>query len=123
MLKACSYCGRVHDTRYTCKAKKIKRGSYERDEVHKLRQLNAWKRKSVEIREAANYLCEVCRDKGIYTYQGLEVHHITPLKDDTDGLLENDNLVCLCGYCHEKAEKGAIEADYLRRLANARNER
>ena len=47
----------------------------------------------------------------------VEVHHITPLNEDYDLRLDNDNLICLCRYHHELAEKGQISRDLLKKLA------
>lgn len=77
--------------------------------------------KSLEIREKANYLCEVCKDRGVYVYDDLEVHHITKLSEDMTQWLDDDNLICLCTNCHSKADKGEIEKEYLRQLVRQRD--
>ena len=41
------------------------------------------------------------------------VHHITPLTDDFDARLDDDNLISLCAYHHEQAERGEISAEEL----------
>ena len=84
-----------------------------------MRGTNKWTRKSIEIRENAKYLCEVCRDQGILNSKNLEVHHITPLAEGGE-LLENLNLVCLCNYHHRMADDGQIEKKYLEDLARSR---
>ena len=116
MYKACSRCGKIHDTRFKCNAGRVYTGGQER----KLRSSYAWTKKSEEIRQKANYLCEACRDKGIYVYDNLEVHHIEKLKEQPNLLLDDYNLVCLCQECHTKADDGLIDADYLRELARHR---
>lgn len=85
-----------------------------------LRSSYNWTQKSKEIRERANYLCEVCRAEGVYTYDGLEVHHITKVKDDEDLLLDNNNLICLCTRHHHQADNNELDKDYLLSLARAR---
>lgn len=120
MYKACSYCGKVHDVKYKCVQYKQAR-RYERDDVDKLHNKYAWAKKSREIREAANYLCEVCKAEGLYTYDNLEVHHIIKLREAPEKLLDDDNLVCLCRYHHEQADNGTLDAGYLKNLANVRN--
>lgn len=92
---------------------KSNQGGQERE----LRSSYAWTKKSQEIRERANYLCEVCRDQGVYTYKELEVHHIVKLRDDKELLLDNNNLVCLCVKHHKEADDGILNADYLKDLA------
>lgn len=44
------------------------------------------------------------------------VHHITQLEQDFELRLENDNLITLCGSCHEEAETGMISKECLRSL-------
>jgi 5-methylcytosine-specific restriction endonuclease McrA len=119
MLKSCKYCGRIHDSKYDCgkKPKPI----YKRTESEQGRYTTAWHKKSIEIKERSQYLCAVCRDKGIYTYDDLEVHHIEPLREHPDLLLEDSNLICLCERCHEKAERGKIDKVYLKLLVHNRD--
>lgn len=119
MYKACPYCGRIHRQGEKCSAfKRIYTGGNER----KLRSTYAWTEKSKEIRENAQGLCEVCRDKGIYTYKGVQVHHIEKVKDNPSKLLDNYNLVCLCEEHHKQADDGKLDADYLRKLSKTREE-
>ena len=58
-------------------------------------------------------MCEVCRQQGVYTYSGLEVHHIVPVREDTDRLLDDDNLICLCTAHHKAADRGEISREAL----------
>jgi len=48
-----------------------------------------------------------------YTYDNLEVHHVVPLEENFDKKLDNDNLVTICEYHHEKAESGEIPRDVI----------
>lgn len=118
MFKACSKCGQIHNTSYVCTKGKIYRGGDER----KQRSRYAWTLKSKEIREKANYLCEVCRDHQVYRYDNLEVHHIIKVKDDLDKLLDDYNLICLCVEHHKQADNNKINTDYLLKLAKRREE-
>ena len=118
MYKSCSRCGKVHSTAYKCNHNRYKKDT----EARRLRQLNSWHSKSEEIRKASNYLCSVCREEGIYNYKGLEVHHITPIEEDKDRVLDNYNLICLCQEHHKQAEIGKIDRDYLYRLARDRED-
>jgi len=113
MMKSCGKCGKIHPYNYKCDKGRIYNGGIERE----LRNKYAWAQKSAEIRERAQGLCEVCRAQGLYTYKGLEVHHIIKLRDNPQGLLDNDNLVCLCVEHHKQADAGLIEIDFLRELA------
>ncbi len=121
MLKSCKYCGRIHDSKFDCGRKP--KSKYKRKESEQIRYTTPMKRKSVEIKESANYLCEVCRDKGKFVTSGLETHHIEKLVDRPDLALDNNNLICLCRNCHEQAEKGYIDVSYLRELARKREEK
>ena len=116
MYKACSRCGKVHNYNYKCNKGKI----YKHNDIDKLRSTKRWTNKSIEIREASNYLCSVCLDKGILNYEDIEVHHIEKLQDNPDLLLENENLICLCKKHHKEADKGKLDKDYLIYLANKR---
>lgn len=120
MMKSCPYCGRIHPVGYIC-PKKPKR-TYHGGEERKLRSSNAWTKKSKEIREKAQGLCEVCRDQGLYTYTGLEVHHIDKVRENKDKLLDDYNLICLCTDHHKQAEQGKLDKEYLRKLARKREQ-
>ena len=118
MYKACSRCGKVHDIRYKCTHNK----SYPQYEGREREQRSSikWQKKREDIREQAQNLCEVCRDNNIYNYRNLEVHHITKLKENPDGLLEDSNLICLCIKHHRQADNGKLSKEYLQKLAMRR---
>ena len=118
-LKSCSRCGKIHPRNYKCNVGRI----YAKTDESRLRSRYAWTRKAKQIKDDANGLCEVCKAQGVYTYDGLEVHHITKLKEDPNGLLEDDNLICLCVAHHKQADDGEIKADYLRELVAKRGKR
>ena len=120
MYKTCSKCGKIHDTRYKCKVNNIIKQSTDES---KLRSTNKWTQKSLGIRARANYLCEVCRDQGRLTYNDLEVHHIVKIKDDSNKLLDDYNLICLCVEHHKQADAGELDTDYLKKLVKDREER
>ena len=118
MYKACSRCGKVHNFNGICPNKRTR--YYQSTEERKLRSSNKWKEKSLEIRERANHLCEVCRDNNIFTYDNIEVHHIIKIRDDTSKMFDNENLICLCVEHHKQADRNEIDSDYLRQLASRR---
>jgi len=122
MLKACSRCGKIHAAGKCTIKPAYKASNYDRsnNDAYQFRQRAKWRKKSKQIRTDAQYLCEVCRDKKKLVYEGLSVHHITPLSEDTSIGYEDTNLICLCSTCHELAEAGMIDRDYLRRLAALR---
>lgn len=114
MYKACGRCGKIHKWGYTCTKGKEYKGGEER----KLRNTYKWEKKSKEIRAGANWLCAVCRDNGIYTYNDLEVHHIEKLRERPDLLLDDENLICLCREHHKQADSGELSKDYLKSLVH-----
>ena len=118
MLKACGRCGKVHEFGKVCYA-----NEYKDSLEHKLRSKYVWTVKAEQIKERANYLCEVCRDKGVYTYDGLEVHHIAKLRNAPHLLLDDANLICLCQEHHKAADRGEIDMEYLKQLAAGRDGR
>lgn len=111
MLRACSKCGKIHQYNYDCKA-----GSLPRTNEQALRNKSKWHKKSEEIRERSFYLCAICKEQGDYRAKDIEVHHIRKLRDYPEGLLEDDNLICLCIDHHKQADRGLIDPDYLRKL-------
>lgn len=116
MFKACSRCGKIHDKYQQCPKITIYRGGEEK----RLRNKNKWHEKAQEIKERANYLCEVCKAEGEITFKGLEIHHIEKLSERPDLLLDNYNLICLCQNHHKQADRGEISKEYLRELAEIR---
>ena len=87
-----------------------------------LRRRSSWTNKSRDIRERSLYLCAVCQDQGkARAEDDIEVHHIIKLKDDPSGLLNDDNLICLCIYHHKQADRGDLSIDYLRELVKKRD--
>lgn len=118
-LISCSRCGRIHSDSIICKP--LTKRKYENTDENKLRSRYSWKKKRANIRERANYLCEVCRALGDYSPKDIEIHHITKLRRDPNGLLEDNNLIALCIEHHKQADRGEIDADYLRRLADERD--
>ena len=117
MLRSCCKCGRIHDDNYKCKS-----GRLPRTNEQALRNRNKWHLKSLDIRERSKYICSVCQDKNKINFDDdLEVHHIIKLRDNPDGLLDDDNLICLCTYHHKQADSGKLKVDYLRALVKKRD--
>lgn len=119
MKRSCPYCGGIHDQGAICprKPKPKQTDDRHRSQAGDLRKRNIWKRTSVEIRKRDSYLCRACLDKGILNTKNLSVHHITPINEDPKRWLDSKNLITLCNVCHDEAEEGLIDRDYLRQLA------
>ena len=115
MLKSCIYCGGIHTRGFVCPKKPKTQSKYEK-QIDIFRGSVKWKNKREHIYRRDMYLCRVCLDKGVYCSGDLSVHHITPLASDYSMRLDDENLITLCGYHHEAAEKGDIPAEYLRKL-------
>ena len=118
MLKSCKYCGRIHDKKFICPNKPIRK-TFKKTEEDKFRNTKAWQRKREYIKDRDKGLCQVCIRKLYntikqYNYIDIEVHHIEPLREAYDLRLEDDNLISLCKYHHELAEKGEIHKNILK---------
>lgn len=117
MRKSCKYCGGIHDDSFKCPMKpKTKYKNKSSKSAFVFRSSGQWKRKREEIKERDKYLCRCCLAKNILTYAYTEVHHITPVDDDYDLRLDNDNLITLCDMHHKQAELGEISREELRSL-------
>lgn len=114
MLKSCKYCGRIHDDKTVCELKPV--FSKKDSKANRFRKTNAWKEKSVEIRERDNFLCQVCLKENIFNYQDLQVHHIISIERNFDKRLDNDNLITLCSKHHTQAENQEIKAEELLKI-------
>lgn len=133
MLKACSYCGRLHDSKYMCPQKETR---IKERQTHKTEQgkqaktfhnSKKWQDKREEIKARDNYCCQVCA-RGLhnpsrqYETEDISVHHIIPLVEDYEKRLDNNNLITLCSRHHEMAEKGGIDRSELLRIAKEQEE-
>lgn len=124
MLKACSYCGRIHRTGERCSRTPVRKsgGAYRDDpQIRAFRDSGEWQDKREHIKERDQYLCRAClhrmaRTLRQYNSRGLSVHHIVPLYDAWDKRLDDDNLITLCGIHHKMADAGMISAEALRRI-------
>lgn len=126
MLKSCSYCGRIHDSKNWCKQKRDaeQRRWNNRKSTRALsfRRTNAWRDKSTEVRKRQHYMCVCCAHNLEGTIEtlnteGLSVHHITPIEEDYDLRLDDENLITVCEVHHEMCEAGKIGRDVQRKLA------
>ena len=127
MKKSCKYCGGIHEAGYTCpkkpaavpkKSRYDKPGDFPEDIF---RGTHTWKLKREYIKKRDRYLCQACLHELPGTIRrvnpyDLSVHHIVPLSKDFSRRLSDGNLITLCRYHHEKAEKGEISAENLLKI-------
>ena len=111
-LKSCKHCGKIHLNNIRCD-KAPTSTVKKRTDADIFRSGKRWRVKREEIKRRDKNLCQICiRDihntLSIYTYNDLAVHHIIPLDKDLTKGLDNDNLITLCTYHHELAERHVI---------------
>lgn len=119
MLKSCSYCGKIHDSKFECE-QRPKRKKYNTD-ADKFRNTNKWRKKREEIKQRDLRLCQICKRKLYnteiqYNTENLEVHHNIPINEDYNKRLDNDNLITVCHYHHELCESGEISRQEVQRI-------
>lgn len=120
MLKSCKYCGKIHNSKTICKAKKRDRALGASAKIDKFRSSYAWQKKREKIKERDGYLCQACLAYGVITYNDIEVHHIKPLRTNFESRLEDSNLISLCSTCHERADRGKISTKWLKEITEKR---
>ncbi len=120
MLKSCQYCGRIHDSKYDCGKRPVRKKKFTKADY--FRRSQKWTDKSVQIRERDKYLCQICIRKlygtvNQFNYSGLSVHHIVPLNEDYERRMDDSNLITLCEIHHTMAEDGRIPRNVLLRIS------
>ena len=124
-LVTCKHCG-VVERGHICPHKKsrYKKGNKQSDAFRKTK---LWTNKSLEIRQRDRYLCQVCL-RNLYNtfdflnYKSVDVHHITPIEEDYNRRLDNDNLISLCRFHHKMADDGKIPREALYKIAEEQND-
>lgn len=122
MLKSCKYCGRIHDAAYICEqkaaAEELRRArTYNRDpKIDRFRKGRNWQRMAEHVRHRDSNLCLCClhNEKGTlirFNTENLSVHHISPISEDWNDKLNEDNLITVCSTHHEMCESGEIPRD------------
>ena len=105
MKHYCTVCRMIHDG----KCKSIRYPERRRDsEADRFRNTQVWRRTSERIKQRDLNCCRMCLKAGILENRELSVHHIIPIAADYGKRLDDDNLITLCRYHHEQAERGAI---------------
>ncbi|WP_085023908.1 HNH endonuclease [Anaerovibrio sp. JC8] len=113
MLKACSYCGRIHRAGEACPNKPQRTYKKNNSQESQFRNTGRWKRAREEIKKRDKYLCRLCLANGHITTNNLEVHHIIKIRQDSTQALEPSNLITLCTACHNLVEN---EPKYIETL-------
>lgn len=116
MLVSCKYCGGLHERGVVCASKPVRQK--EPNQVNKFRWSRVWRTKRNQIVDRDKSLCQVCKQDKQYTYDNLEVHHITSIADDWDLRLDDSNLVTLCVEHHKLADANEISKEYLTSIVN-----
>lgn len=119
MKRSCPRCGRTHEYGVVCPNTPKFAPKEETREVL-FRRSSAWRKKSLLIRQRDLNLCRICLDERRLTIDKLEVHHITPLREDFSRRFDDENLITLCKECHEKAENNEVPRIRLFELAKSR---
>lgn len=119
MLKSCSYCGKIHDSKYICKEKPKRKK--EVTEADKFRWTRLWQKKREDIKKRDLYLCQICirelyNTKNKYNTSNLSVHHNIPINENYNKRLDNDNLLTVCDYHHELCENKKIPREVVQRI-------
>ena len=115
--KSCKYCGGIHEVGYVCAKKPHAVGKQKRISREDIfRSSYDWQQKRAYILKRDCYLCRVCFSERKLNAGRLSVHHIIALKNNFDLRLDDDNLITLCLFHHEQAEKKEIPADILKKL-------
>ena len=119
MLKSCSYCGRIHDSKYICSAKPKKNRAIT--EADKFRWTSIWQRKREEIKKRDLYLCQICIRELYntitkYNTEELSVHHNIPISVEYNKRLDNSNLLTVCDYHHNMCDRGEISRNEVQRI-------
>lgn len=117
MLKSCKFCGRVHDKKYDCGRKPVRK-KIKYTKADKFRSTRDWTEKALEIKRRDNFLCQICIRNLYstfqqYNYDSLSVHHAIPINADWDKRLDDDNLLTVCKMHHEMCERGEIPYDVV----------
>ena len=119
MLKSCSYCGKIHDSKYICSDKPKKNRSIT--EADKFRWTSIWQRKREEIKKRDLYLCQICirelyNTVTKYNTEELSVHHNIPINVEYNKRLDNSNLLTVCDYHHKMCDRGEIAREEVQKI-------
>lgn len=123
-LISCQYCNNIHDRNFDCGMRPSRRRFT--NEKDKFRSCKKWKKKREQIRRRDLQLCQVCirnlyNTVQQYNYTNLSVHHAESLERAWNKRLDDDNLLTVCDYHHELAEKGEIPLSEIMEIITEQN--
>lgn len=123
MLRACSYCGGIHDGECPHKPKRNYKqehanASDSRIKERKFRSSTEWKDCRANILDRDKHLCRIClyEDGYISVGQPLDVHHIEPLHKAWSKRTRESNLITVCKAHHYQCDHGQYKAQYLKKI-------
>lgn len=123
MLKACSYCGGIHEGECPHKPKRNYKqehanASDSRRKERKFRSSVEWQDCRRDILDRDKHLCRLCLHEDNYISVGerLDVHHIEPLHEAWKKRTDEKNLITLCKMHHYKADHGEYKREYLKKI-------
>lgn len=123
MLKACSYCGGIHEGECPKKPKRNyrqeqKSATRSRIKERKFRSSQEWQRCRQQVLERDKHMCRLClaEEHYITVHEALDVHHIEPLHKAWAKRTTKKNLITLCKRHHHLADQGEYTAEYLKKI-------
>lgn len=118
MLVSCRYCNAFHKRGEICNNRPKLNYKKEINAITRFRSSRLWQKKRQEIKIRDKYLCQYCKKNGIYQFNKLEVHHISPISKSWNKRLKNNNLITLCSACHKKADNNEIPIEELKEITD-----
>lgn len=110
MKRYCNICHTIHGGKCILPRYSERKRNSQAD---RFRNTKLWRRKADCIRRRDFNCCRICLEAGLIESRDLSVHHIIPLAQDFSQRLDAKNLITLCRFHHEKAEKNLISKQKL----------
>lgn len=85
--------------------KRLDRARYAGKEREPFYGTGVWRRLRARILQRDHYWCRNCNKRSAFI-----VHHVKPRKEYPELALVEENLISVCGKCHEELEKRAMKA-------------
>lgn len=126
MLKSCQYCGKIHDSKFDCGKKPVRKFKKKFTKKDEFRSSAKWQHMRDYIRKRDSNVCQICVRNlhgtiDRFNFKNLSVHHIVSIEEDYDKRLDEDNLITLCSRHHEMAEAGTISKNELKQIVFEQN--